>query len=277
MTFVKDIRQDSTQTPIDAALGSPLEQAVERVKLAIYFFFQVVSSFFSFQWSSLYWQCKNTEHLKQTPAFFFTSPPLLEESDTFSESMAELVGAYQDSNPEKGSIKAINRELSRGCCYAEALQLVRLVKEKGGPLSAHISTLDHHGPAITQLEILEVFRPHFELNNKKDLIQKMQLLQPEGCTEQTTHESTVAPSLKNDLKNFEGLIVTRLYNNSEAHALLFSIDHTNSHYGFYNPTCLGGYYEYSSLDAFVEAVTEFNACHDNYSNWQLSFYPTPSM
>lgn len=274
MASIPSDKQASSSTIYTDAPGSPLEQAVEKVILAVYFVWQILCSLFSFEWSSLYWQCKNTEHLKETPAFFFTSPPLLQENAAFQGSMAELVEAYQELNPEDSSIQAINRELSRGCCYAEALQLVQLVKEKGGPLSKQISTLDHYGSEITQLEMLEVFRPSFERNERLDLITKMESLQPKGCSSQKTYEGTFAESLKTDLEKFEGLVITRLYNKFEAHALLFSIDSSNSRYGFYNPTCLGGYYEYRSLETFIEAITEFNACHDNYPGWQSSFYST---
>lgn len=250
----------------------------EKVVLCAYFIFQVIIEFFNLGFKRLYWDCKHVRHLQQLPAFIMSRPPRFNQShnDLFST----LLNAYCQIEGISGDpAKTINHQLKRGCCHGEVLRLVQLVKNNEGSLVDHIPVLNSQDAQVTLLEMLEIFRYTFEMHNRDDLVATMQpLLPPNMSSQKSYHGSshTVAQCIRRDLQNFKGLIVTRLHNDRAGHTLLLSLDPVDNRYGFYNPTSLGGYYEYDSLDAFVSALTEHVLFHTHYSQWQLSWYPEES-
>lgn len=169
--------------------------------------------------------------------------------------------------------EVINDELERGFCHAEVLTLVASAKESENTILSQIPTLSSEASKVTLLEILEIFRYTFQVQNRDDLVEKMKPLLPQGLLSQKSYESDQdALSFIRELKNYKGLIATRLYNATTGHTILLSLDPDSNKYGFYNPAFLCGYYEYDSLNDFANALEEHVSSTRPSSHWQLSLF-----
>lgn len=241
----------------------------QKVALFAHVLFQIVSSFFTAHFKQFYWVVRNCTHFKQRPAFFVTRPPLLSEKQNFGNLFSELFAEYQKLVGISNPIRAINRELRKGFCHAEALALVQLVKAQSSSLVEQIPTLSSHASQLTLLETLEIFRHTFEHHNRDDLIQKMQSMLPEGMIAQKEAPIGCFESLL----DFQGLIVTRLYSDAQCHTILLNLNPASSVYGFYDPAPNCGYYEYDSLDSFIKEMKAYVKSQGRYPQCHFSFYP----
>ncbi|MCC5832440.1 MAG: hypothetical protein JJU12_05285 [Chlamydiales bacterium] len=188
-------------------------------------------------------------------------------SHEISEQIAPL-------SPHLGSVShEHSTHPAAGQSAATEERFVQRSREKCG-LGSLLPALSSNRDVI-QMELLEIFRPAFEKNERNDLIEKMHKLLPKGIYDNQLNIShpTALESLHTPLSDFKGLALIRLYSKGSAHTVLMQVDCERQIYSFYNPCSKGGCYNYPSLGACLKAVWHFAQSEGSYTDWNVNLIP----
>lgn len=248
--------------------GGPLLDTIKKIAYSV---LQTLGELFTLRYKAVAWNFQNQSHLKELPAFIFLSPPCYSsdflQNDDFGN-LAQVYRTYMGIASAEEFASRINQQLKKGYCHGQAVRLITRVKENKTSLAQEIPLLNSEDSEITRFQILEEFREALQGHQIHE--NKIKALLP--LEEKTSYFGQGEDEgFKSSLSQTVGLVLVRLSNNTQGHTLLLELEPERSVFGFYNSNC-SGYYEYSDLGSFYNALSSHIATHVDFATYRTLYF-----